>query len=96
MEILAVRENKLIGRREVLARVKHEAGGTPSREALRGTIAEALKVPVDQVYIRVIKTEYGTGESLVRAHVYDDPDRALRVEPSHVVRKNRGKEGGEE
>ncbi|MCS7104196.1 MAG: hypothetical protein NZ954_01340 [Thermofilaceae archaeon] len=95
VEILESRTNKLIKRRELIVRITHFPQGTPSRKALREYIANTLKVDPDLVYVRKMLTKYGTCESLARVHVYDSLERALQIEPGHVVRRNRGVEKGE-
>lgn len=95
VEVVGVRENKLLGRREVSLRIAHVGEGTPTRKYIRSRVAEMLKVDVDAVYVRSIKTEYGAGISLARVHVYDDPARAREVEPEYIIARNadRGGEG---
>jgi len=93
LEILESRENKLIGRKELIVRVDHWPQGTPPRKELRERIAQILKVDPEAVYVRKVKTEYGKCESLARIHVYESAQRALQIEPAHVVKKNKGAVG---
>ena len=94
LEILESRDNRLVGRKELIVKIEHWPKGTPSRKAIREAIAKILGVDPDTVYVRKVRTEYGMCESLARVHVYDTVERAIQIEPSHIVKKNRGEEGG--
>ncbi len=96
LEILESRDNKLIGRKELIVRIDHWPQGTPPRKELRERIAQMLKVNPEAVYVRKVKTEYGKCESLARIHVYESAQRALQIEPAHVVKKNKGAQDGGE
>ncbi len=52
------------------------------------TPAVALRVELNQVYVRAMKTRSGTRTTLGVAHVYEDPKTALRVEPKHIIERN--------
>mgnify|MGYP000123676927 CR=1 FL=1 len=96
VELVRDFENKVLERRELELQVFHVGKGTPSRIELRKRVAEMLKVPLECVYVRSIRTEYGTGVSRARVHVYSDSKRALAVEPEFVIRRNAPPEGEEE
>ncbi len=96
LEILESRDNRLVERRELTVRIVHWPEGTPPRQLIREHIAKILGVNPDTVYVRKITTEYGSCESLARVHVYDTVERALKFEPEHVVKKNRGESKGGE
>ncbi|MGB9631059.1 MAG: 30S ribosomal protein S24e [Candidatus Methanodesulfokora sp.] len=94
MNILSMekRENKLLNRVEVIARVGFP-GGTPKRAEIREEISKRLGKPVDLVFIRKIITEYGKREALVTATVYNRKEDALKFEPAHIIKRNeKGKE----
>ena len=95
VKIGEVRENKLLGRKEINLEVNHVGLGTLSRKELRKKIADMFKVDIENVYVTKIETLYGAGVSRVRAHIYYDMERGLKVEPEHIIRKNRGEKGGE-
>jgi len=88
-----VKNNPLLHRREVEFRV--ESPSTPSRGEIRRSLAVLLKVDLSQVYVREIKTKTGTHESVGWAHVYEDAEEALRIEPQYVVERNQFKESEE-
>ncbi|RLF13787.1 MAG: 30S ribosomal protein S24e [Thermoprotei archaeon] len=87
-EITKERENKLIGRKELLVLIKHVGMGTPARYEVRERIAKAFNIPIDLVYVRSLRTEYGKGESIAEVHIYNDPKRALAFEPEHIRIRN--------
>ena len=90
--LLNIRENKVIGRKEVTAEAWHVGLPTPSRVQLREEIAKAMGVDVKQVYVVRVLTEYGRHRSVIEAHVYDDPSTGEKVEPLYVKLRNMPKE----
>jgi len=101
VKIETLRENKLVGRKEVKLVVNHMGLGTLSRKELREKVADMFKVSKEKVFVRRIETLYGVGVSKVKVHIYYDEKRGLEIEPEHVIRKNKEvreegkKEGGE-
>lgn len=61
---------------------------TPTRSEVRREIAVLLKVELDRVWIRKMETKTGTNITLGLAHVYDNPVKALQVEPEHIIKRN--------
>lgn len=61
---------------------------TPTRSEVRREIAVLLKAELDRVWIRKMETKTGTNLTVGLAHVYDDPAKALQVEPKHIIRRN--------
>lgn len=94
IKIVEDRDNKLIGRRELIVLIDHFGKGTIPRRELRRRIAQMLSVNEDLVYVRKIETEYGLMISKARVHIYESVERALEIEPEHIIRKNRGGEEG--
>jgi len=95
LKIIEDVQNKVVGRREIKAVIFHIGKGTPSRIEIRRKISEILKVPMENVYVRIIKTEYGTGRSVARIHVYNDPQRAVAIEPEYIIKRNTPKQESE-
>jgi len=91
IEILEVKENPLLGRKEVLIKVNHFGKSTPKRSEIREYVAKLYNVPVDTVYVIKIKTEYGINVSLATVHVYVSHEQALKVEPEYIIVRNEGK-----
>ncbi|UCH56933.1 MAG: 30S ribosomal protein S24e [Candidatus Bathyarchaeota archaeon] len=88
--------NPLISRREVTFEVEEPA--TPNRSEIRRELAVLLKTEIDQVWVRSLDTKSGTHRTVGLAHVYDDAERALQVEPDHIIKRNQipAKEAEEE
>jgi small subunit ribosomal protein S24e len=92
IKLTMIRDNRVIGRKEVTVEVWHAGLPTPSRLQLREEVAKALGVDVKQVYVIRVVTEYGRHRSIIEAHVYDDPTVGERVEPLYVKLRNMPKE----
>jgi len=86
VELKSTRANPLIGRREV--HFELEDAKTPSRLEMRRELAVALKTDPEKVWIRRIDTRTGTHVTTGLAHVYDDVDKALKMEPEHIIKRN--------
>jgi len=86
LTITSTETNPLFKRREVEFRV--EEPSTPSRSSVRIELAVALRVEMNQVYVREMKTRSGTRTTLGVAHVYEDPETAIKVEPKHIIERN--------
>jgi ribosomal protein S24E len=43
---------------------------------------------LENVWVRKIHTKTGTHTTIGLAHVYDDPGKALVVEPEHIIQRN--------
>jgi len=95
LKIIEDFHNKVIGRREIKAVIYHLGKGTPPRIKVREKTSEILKIPIDRVYVRTIKTEYGTGRSIARIHVYENSQRAIAIEPEYIIKRNTPAQGGE-
>ncbi|ACB08083.1 30S ribosomal protein S24e [Candidatus Korarchaeum cryptofilum] len=91
LELVKRRENPLLQREEVVARIRFK-GGTPSRREIREILARQLGKAPSNVFIRRISTDYGKEEATIMAMVYHSRAMALMIEPKHIVRRN---EGGE-
>jgi len=48
-----------------------------------------LKVELDRVWVRSIGTKTGTHTTVGLAHVYNDPGKALVVEPDYIIQRNK-------
>ena len=56
-------------------------------------MAVLLKVELDKVWVRSIRSKNGTHTTVGLVHVYDDPGKALVVEPNYIIRRNQKQEG---
>ncbi len=82
--------NPVIKRRELTLVIHHVSKPTPMRINIRLALSEKLGVPIERVYVRNIKTEYGIGRSTAIVHIYDTVERARQFEPSHIIDRNGG------
>jgi ribosomal protein S24E len=86
LDLTSTKINPLFGRKEILFLVDDPV--TPPRSKVRIEIAVALRTELDHVYIRYMETKSGTHHTVGLAHVYDDPENAIKVEPKHIVKRN--------
>jgi len=86
LELTSTKTNPLFGRKEITFVVNEPS--TPQRSKVRIELAVALRIELNQVYIRHMETKSGTRQTVGLAHVYDDPENALKVEPKHIVKRN--------
>ncbi|MEM2251295.1 MAG: hypothetical protein QW626_04270 [Candidatus Hadarchaeales archaeon] len=64
LEIVENVENKLLQRREIKFRLRHEGMSTPSRRETKAKLAEILNVNQDLIIIQKITSLHGKAESL--------------------------------
>ncbi len=101
IEITNKRENALLKRTEVYFKVEHPREKTPKRDAVRGKVAEALKVPRELVVIDYMRSEYGMPVTVGYAKAYKTVDDLKSVEREHIKKRNavvkekKEEEGGE-
>ncbi|MDH7563307.1 MAG: 30S ribosomal protein S24e [Candidatus Bathyarchaeota archaeon] len=89
LEILAEKENPLLKRKEIQFQVDHdEKGSTPPRLEVRRALADTLKINVDQIFVKKLKTKTGTHVALGEANIYESADLARRLEPAYVIKRN--------
>lgn len=91
--IVSIRENKLLNRRELVVEAMHQKASTPTRQSVREWVAQQLGVDVANVFVRKIKTEYGIGKSVAEVHIYNDQKLARVIEPLYIITRNLGEEG---
>ena len=84
LKILSEENNKLIGRKEVRARINY-AGATPNREALKKEFKDK------NVVIRRIKPEFGETSAIVEAVIYTSKEVMDKLEAEHVKKRNEEK-----
>lgn len=86
IEVASIRENPLIGRREVKFHVQDSE--MPKRIEARKELATILKAELDNVWVKLLETKTGTKMVSGLAHVYNNAEDALKVEPKHIIRRN--------
>lgn len=80
VEIESVRENPLLGRRQVTVEVDHEGEATPSREDIKNRFAAENAVDEAEVEVGSIRTGYGRNKSLTELKVYEEFDYGEELE----------------
>jgi len=85
--ITSTKKNPLIGRRELNFLI--EEPSTPSRSEVRRDIAVTMQVDLDRVWVKKYETITGTNKTVGLVHIYDEAETALKVEPEHVINKNK-------
>ena len=105
IEIVSKKENPLLNRTEVYFKVEHPNEKTPKRDAVRGKVAEALKVRREQVVVDYMRSEFGMPVTSGYAKVYRSPEDIEKIEREHIRKRNaiksekkeegENKEGGE-
>lgn len=86
-EIKSTKNNPLLERREIAFEIQEPS--TSSRSKVRRDIAVLLNTNLENVWVKRIETHTGTHRTIGLAHVYDNPDTAIRVEPEHTILRNK-------
>ena len=98
VKVISEKKNILLKRREVLFSVSHQGQGTPSRLEVKEKLASLLNADLDCIFIKKMETKTGSSRTIGEANVYDDREQAERIEPEHIISRNKPdrEEGGEE
>jgi ribosomal protein S24E len=51
-----------------------------------------MRTQPENVYIRTLRTTTGNRVTTGVAHVYNDAERAVKIEPKYIITRNKGKE----
>jgi len=91
MEVRIVdrKENRLLDREELYVIIDHKGEATPKREDLRKKIAAMVGKSEDLVIVYKILSMYGVQKSKAIVHVYNNKDTILKVEPRHILKRNK-------
>lgn len=85
-EIISTKTNPLIGRREVTFKIIGKA--TPSRAEVRRELAVLLKVDLEKAWVKRMETKTGTNRTVGLVHIYEDAEKAIQIEPEHIIKRN--------
>lgn len=80
--------NPLLNRREIRFSIVHD-GETPSRLAVRDSIAAKIDKASDEVIVHEMDTRFGMNETLGYAKVYDAPEDAKEIEEEYMLDRNK-------
>lgn len=96
IQITGEENNELLNRKEVRFSVLHDEE-TPSRLAVRDSLAAKLDRSSDEVVVHEMDTKFGMNETLGHAKVYDSPEDAREIEEGYMLERNKiGVEDDEE
>ncbi len=88
IEILNERENPLLKRRELVLKIVHEEGPTPTRKSVVELLAAIKNSKPGLVVIRKMNSLFGKRESIAYARIYETEERMKQVENPHIVKRN--------
>jgi len=80
--------NNLIKRKEYKIKVMHKTSGTPNRVEIRKKIAALESVDENLVFIKKVKTLFGTRHSYAIVNIYDNEEIANKFEPLYIKLRN--------
>ncbi len=89
VEIEKENVNKLLKRREVFFRLRHD-GGSPSRAEARAALIKTLQCSPNLLVIDWMRAEFGRRETVGYAKVYETEDRLNEIEEEHIIKRNFG------
>jgi ribosomal protein S24E len=96
MEVVKNFENKLLNRKEVIAKIV-EKDPSMKRVEVKAQLAKKLKADEKLVVIKKINNHYGSRTVEVEAYVYDDAKTMEKLTPKHIAKRNApAKKEGEE
>ncbi|MFT4868294.1 MAG: small subunit ribosomal protein S24e, partial [Candidatus Nanohaloarchaea archaeon] len=70
--LTSVRENPLLGRREVEVEVNHEGEPTPSKEDIKSRVAAENDLDAEKIEVESVYTGYGENTSRGTLKVYEE------------------------
>jgi len=88
-------ENTLLNRKEIQFSIVHD-GETPSRLAVRDSIAAKLDKASDEVIVHEMNTRFGMNETLGYAKVYEGSEDAKEIEEAYMLERNKVATDGED
>ena len=87
MEIIENKENKLLGRKEIVAKLVNE-GATPKRVEIKKALAKKLKVKEELVIVNKVSNYFGDNNVQIKAKVYDNiKSLELNARP-YMIKRN--------
>ncbi|KAG0416906.1 30S ribosomal protein S24e [Dictyocoela roeselum] len=90
IQILNIKENKLMERKEIELKATHLQSSTPTKEEMRAKLSPLLKANPQNIIVCDCKTRFGTNITTAKAKVYDSLDQLKKIEHFHVVTKITG------
>lgn len=94
IEIKSTNDNKLLGRKEIEAKVSFD-GPTPKRNEVLEAVSKKVGMNPDFAVLRQIVNEYGIQRVAVVVHAYENKERMEKIEPEHLRSRGMTKEARE-
>jgi small subunit ribosomal protein S24e len=88
IEITQEEKNELLNRKEIGFSIVHDEE-TPSRLAVRDSLAAKLDKDSAEVVVHKMDTKFGMNETLGHAKVYESPDDAREIEEEYMLERNK-------
>jgi len=85
IKVTEIRENKLLGRKEIYFDVIHEGEPTPSRADVKGKLVAMLDLNPETVVLQYIRSYFGSRVSKGYAKAYESRERMLYIEPEYIL-----------
>ncbi|AAL80377.1 30S ribosomal protein S24e [Pyrococcus furiosus DSM 3638] len=85
IRIKEIKENKLIGRKEIYFEIYHPGEPTPSRKDVKGKLVAMLDLNPETTVIQYIRSYFGSYISKGYAKAYDSKERMLYIEPEYIL-----------
>ena len=84
IKVVKCNANALLSRKEVSMTVTHVNQATPKKDLIASELSTNYSIPATQIYVFGIKTRFGSGESVARAHMYNSTDDLKKIERTFV------------
>ena len=89
IEVLSRKEQPLLGRIEIRFKITHAQDKTPKRDDVRAELAYVLNAKKERVVIDSLKQVYGKSETIGYAKLYENIELIKKIEPEHILVRNR-------
>lgn len=92
IEVLEVKENILLHRKEIQFRIAHAGGSSPERIQVRDKLAAMHTSKPELTFVKRMKPIYGLPEVHGIAYIYQDEGIAGKLEPNYSKIRNMSKD----
>lgn len=79
-EIIAVKVNPLLSRKEITVSINHEQKGTPSKEAITSVISNLFKTKDTNVVVKNVHTRFGSQLTKCDVRIYENGEVKEKLE----------------
>ncbi|GAB6102904.1 30S ribosomal protein S24e [Thermococcus atlanticus] len=85
IKVTEIKENKLLGRKEIYFDIIHEGEATPSRKDVKGKLVAMLDLDPETTVVQYIRSYFGSYISKGYAKAYESREKLLYIEPEYVL-----------